>query len=51
MNNGDKIMLNGEVIRCMTALASGARYRVKIGDQEIWFSEKELQDAMNKKED
>ena len=51
MNNGDKIVLNGEVTRCMTALNSGAKYRVKIGDQEIWFSEKELQDAMNKKED
>ena len=51
MNNGDKIVLNGEITRCMTALASGARYRVKIGDQEIWFTEKELQAAMNQKED
>lgn len=51
MNNGDKIILEGEVVRCMTAYNSGERYKIKIGNQEIWFTLDELEKANYKKED
>lgn len=42
IKQGEKVLIEGTITGVIAALNSGEKYRVKIGDQEIWIKPEDI---------